>query len=43
MIPGNIPNIISAGKLKINSKEWMRLGVPLEMTIMLVYYVILFV
>lgn len=43
MIPGNIPNIISAGKLKINSKEWMRLGVPLGMTIMLVYYVILFV
>ncbi len=43
MIPGNIPNIISAGKLKINSKEWMRLGVPLGMSIMLVYYVILFV
>jgi predicted cation transporter len=43
MIPGNIPNIISAGKLKINSKEWMRLGVPLGATIMLAYYVILFV
>lgn len=42
MIPGNIPNIISAGKLKINSKEWIKLGVPLGMTIMLIYYVILF-
>jgi predicted cation transporter len=42
MIPGNIPNIISAGKLKINSKEWMRLGVPLGIIIMVVYYGILF-
>lgn len=42
MIPGNIPNIISAGKLKINSKEWMKLGIPLGMVIMLIYYVILF-
>ena len=29
MIPGNIPNIISAGKLKIKSSEWIKLGVPL--------------
>lgn len=29
MIPGNIPNIISAGKLKIKSKEWIRLGLPM--------------
>ncbi len=28
LIPGNIPNIISAGKLGITSKEWARLGVP---------------
>ena len=43
MIPGNIPNIISAGKLKIKSSEWIRLGVPLGFVIMVVYYVILFV
>lgn len=43
MIPGNIPNIISAGKLKIKSREWMRLGVPLGLAIMVIYYVILFV
>lgn len=43
MIPGNIPNIISAGKLKIKSREWIRLGVPLGLVIMSVYYVILFV
>ncbi|WP_297424395.1 DUF1646 family protein [Clostridium sp.] len=43
MIPGNIPNIISAGKLKIKSNEWIKLGVPLGLLIMIIYYAILFV
>ncbi|MCB2295577.1 DUF1646 domain-containing protein [Clostridium algoriphilum] len=43
MIPGNIPNIISAGKLNIKTREWIKLGVPLGMITMVVYYVILFV
>ena len=43
MIPGNIPNIISAGKLKIKSSEWIKLGVPRGLFIMVIYYVILFV
>lgn len=43
MIPGNIPNIISAGKLRIKSGEWIRLGAPLGIAIMIVYYIILFV
>lgn len=43
MIPGNIPNIISAGKLKISSKEWIRLGIPLGGSVMIAYYVILFI
>ncbi|EKQ53178.1 MULTISPECIES: DUF1646 family protein [unclassified Clostridium] len=43
MIPGNIPNIISAGKLKIKSNEWIKLGVPLGLFIMIIYYAILFV
>jgi predicted cation transporter len=42
LIPGNIPNIISAGKLKIKSSEWARLGVPLGLIIMIVYFIILF-
>lgn len=42
MIPGNIPNIISAGKLNIKSREWIKLGVPLGMIIMIGYFVILF-
>jgi predicted cation transporter len=43
LIPGNIPNIISAGKLGITSKEWARLGVPLGLVSMAIYFVIIFV
>jgi predicted cation transporter len=43
LIPGNIPNIISAGKLKITSSEWAKLGVPLGLSLMVIYFVILFV
>jgi predicted cation transporter len=34
LIPGNIPNIICAGKLSIKSKEWAKLGIPLGLVIM---------
>ncbi|MGB4043751.1 MAG: DUF1646 family protein, partial [Thermacetogeniaceae bacterium] len=43
LIPGNIPNIISAGKLNITSSEWARLGVPLGLALLIIYYLILFV
>lgn len=43
MIPGNIPNIITAGKLRIKSKEWIKTGAPLGITFMIVFYIILFV
>jgi len=43
LIPGNIPNIISAGKLKISSTEWGKIGVPLGLITMGIYYVVLFV
>lgn len=43
MIPGNIPNIISASKLKIKSKEWIRVGVPLGLIMLVIYYIILFI
>jgi predicted cation transporter len=43
LIPGNIPNIISAGKLGITSKEWARLGVPVGLVSMAIYFVIIFV
>lgn len=41
LIPGNIPNIISAGKLKITSKEWARLGVPVGLAAMVIYFFII--
>jgi predicted cation transporter len=34
LIPGNIPNIISAHALHIKSSEWAKLGVPLGLVIM---------
>ena len=43
LIPGNIPNIISAGKLGIKSREWMRVGLPIGAAAMAVYFVVLLV
>ena len=41
LIPGNIPNIISAEKLGIKSREWARAAVPLGLVLMTVYFVAL--
>jgi predicted cation transporter len=41
LIPGNIPNIVAAGRLKISMKEWAKLGVPIGMVILIVMFVIL--
>jgi len=41
LIPGNIPNIISAGKLKIKSSEWAKFGVPLGLMVMTGYFFLL--
>lgn len=41
LIPGNIPNIIAAGKLNITSKEWARFGVPVGLIVMGIYFVII--
>jgi predicted cation transporter len=41
LIPGNIPNIISAGRLKITSRQWARIALPLGVILMAVYFVIL--
>jgi predicted cation transporter len=42
LIPGNIPNIIAAQKLSITSKEWAKLGIPLGLVLMAVYFVWVF-
>jgi predicted cation transporter len=41
LIPGNIPNIISAGKLGIKSREWARAALPFGTALMLVYFVLM--
>lgn len=41
LIPGNIPNIIAASKLKIGMKDWAKLGVPLGLVLMVIYFVLL--
>jgi predicted cation transporter len=43
LIPGNIPNIIAANKLRIGSREWASIGVPLGLVVMVIYFVVLFV
>jgi len=41
LIPGNIPNIICANKLKIKSKEWARFGVPIGLILMTIIFVLI--
>ena len=43
LIPGNIPNIIAAGKLHIRSREWARAAIPIGVVLLVVYYAVLFV
>jgi len=43
LIPGNIPNIIAAGKLKIKSKEWLVVGLPVGACAMAIYFIALIV
>jgi len=41
LIPGNIPNIVAAARLKINMKEWAIIGVPLGAIILLAYFLVM--
>jgi len=38
LIPGNIPNIIAAGKLYITSRQWARFGVPIGLVLMILFF-----
>ena len=42
LIPGNIPNIIAANKLKISSRDWALAGAPFGLVIMALYFAILY-
>jgi len=41
LIPGNIPNIICAGKLDIKSSQWARYGLPLGLIAMTLFFFLL--
>jgi predicted cation transporter len=41
LIPGNIPNIIAAGKLRITSREWARVGIPIGVVSLLIFFMVL--
>ncbi|WP_203248828.1 DUF1646 family protein [Sporosarcina beigongshangi] len=41
LIPGNIPNIIAAGKLNIKSVEWARFAVPIGLLAMVAYFIVI--
>jgi predicted cation transporter len=41
LIPGNIPNIVAACRLKISMKEWAKIGIPIGSAIMAIYFIIL--
>lgn len=43
LIPGNIPNIISANRLGIGSREWAGYGLPIGLALMILYYFAFFV
>jgi Predicted cation transporter len=42
LVTGNIPNIVTASKLKISMKEWAKFGLPLGLIFLLGYYFVLF-
>jgi predicted cation transporter len=41
LIPGNIPNIICAGKLRIKAVEWAKIGVPAGLIILSLFFVVI--
>lgn len=43
LIPGNIPNIIAAGKLKITSLEYARFAFPIGLVAMALYFIVIIV
>jgi predicted cation transporter len=43
LVPGNIPNIVAAARLKINMREWAVIGLPIGLVMMAIYFLVLLV
>jgi len=41
LIPGNIPNVIAAGALKIESGRWARIAIPIGLVTLGIYFALL--
>jgi predicted cation transporter len=41
LIPGNIPNIVSAGALRIGSAAWAKIGVPMGLVLLGIYFAVI--
>jgi predicted cation transporter len=41
LIPGNIPNVISAGALRIPSRQWARIAIPIGLVMLGIYFAVL--
>jgi predicted cation transporter len=41
LIPGNIPNIIAAGALRVRATEWAKVGVPMGLVLLGIYFAVL--
>ncbi|BAN89575.1 predicted cation transporter [Aeropyrum camini SY1 = JCM 12091] len=41
LIPGNIPNIVAAGRLRITMSEWARVGVPFGIVLLMAYFIVI--
>jgi predicted cation transporter len=39
---GNVPNIVGAKKLSMRSSEWARVGLPLGLMMLGIYFAVLF-
>jgi predicted cation transporter len=43
LIPGNIPNIVAAGALRIGAGEWAKVGLPMGVVLLGIYFALLHV
>lgn len=43
LIPGNIPNIIAAGKLRISSLDYARFAFPIGLVTMVLYFIVILI
>ena len=41
LIPGNVPNIVAASRLRITSREWARIGLPIGLALLVLCFAVL--